>query len=167
MFPEESDKVERYVGGLPDMIQGSVVASKPKTMQEATKMASKPMDKKINTIAERIQAEPTLQDLVIRTSMEDLNLNVPNAITTITVHVLQNATSATNLVTWGVIVEVLQVLMRVRNANAPVKVYAVGHAGTNQDSNVVTDTFLLNNRYASILFDTDDDRSFVSTAFSS
>ncbi|GKA02065.1 reverse transcriptase domain-containing protein [Tanacetum coccineum] len=53
MFPEESDKVERYVGGLPDMIQGSVVASKPKTMQEATEMASELMDKKINTIAER------------------------------------------------------------------------------------------------------------------
>ncbi|GJU72949.1 reverse transcriptase domain-containing protein [Tanacetum coccineum] len=56
MFPEESDKVERYVGGLPDMIQGSVVASKPKTMHEATEMASELMDKKINTIAER-QAE--------------------------------------------------------------------------------------------------------------
>ncbi|GJU18762.1 putative reverse transcriptase domain-containing protein [Tanacetum coccineum] len=37
---KELDKVERYVGGLPDMIQGSVVASKPKTMQEATEMAS-------------------------------------------------------------------------------------------------------------------------------
>ncbi|GKG39883.1 hypothetical protein Tco_0464028, partial [Tanacetum coccineum] len=56
MFPEEADKIERYVGGLPDMIQGSVVASKPKTMQEATEMASELMDKKINTIAER-QAE--------------------------------------------------------------------------------------------------------------
>ncbi|GJV41232.1 putative reverse transcriptase domain-containing protein [Tanacetum coccineum] len=50
------NKDERYVGGLPDMIQGSVVASKPKTMQEATEMASELMDKKINTIAER-QAE--------------------------------------------------------------------------------------------------------------
>ncbi|GJS09120.1 putative reverse transcriptase domain-containing protein [Tanacetum coccineum] len=56
---------------------------------------------------------------------------------------------------------------QVRNANAPAKVYAVGHAGTNPDSNVVTGTFLLNNRYASILFDTGADRSFVSTAFSS
>ncbi|GJV54865.1 hypothetical protein Tco_1455870 [Tanacetum coccineum] len=56
MFLEEADKVERYVGGLPDMIQGRVVASKPKTMQEATEMASGLMDKKINTIAER-QAE--------------------------------------------------------------------------------------------------------------
>ncbi|GKA15918.1 putative reverse transcriptase domain-containing protein [Tanacetum coccineum] len=35
MFPEESDKIEKYVGGLPDMIYGSVVASKPKTMQDA------------------------------------------------------------------------------------------------------------------------------------
>ncbi|GJU30263.1 putative reverse transcriptase domain-containing protein [Tanacetum coccineum] len=56
---------------------------------------------------------------------------------------------------------------QVGNANAPAKVYAVGHAGTNPDSNVVTGTFLLNNRYASILFDTGADRSFVSTAFSS
>ncbi|GKD63949.1 putative reverse transcriptase domain-containing protein [Tanacetum coccineum] len=54
-----------------------------------------------------------------------------------------------------------------RNGNAPAKVYAVGHAGTNPYSNVVTDTFLLNNRYASVLFDTSADRSFVSTAFSS
>ncbi|GJS16834.1 putative reverse transcriptase domain-containing protein [Tanacetum coccineum] len=55
---------------------------------------------------------------------------------------------------------------QVRNANSPAKVYAVGHAGTNPDSNVVMGTFLLNNRYASILFDTGADRSFVSTAFS-
>ncbi|GKA04788.1 putative reverse transcriptase domain-containing protein [Tanacetum coccineum] len=36
MFPEEIDKVEKYVGGLPDTIHGSVMATKPKkTMQEA------------------------------------------------------------------------------------------------------------------------------------
>ncbi|GJY26678.1 hypothetical protein Tco_0401404 [Tanacetum coccineum] len=32
MFPDESDVVEKYVAGLPDMIHGSVKASKPKTM---------------------------------------------------------------------------------------------------------------------------------------
>ncbi|GJT06380.1 hypothetical protein Tco_0840842 [Tanacetum coccineum] len=53
MFPEESDKVERYVGGLPDMIHESVVVSKPKTMQEATEMETELMDKKISTFAER------------------------------------------------------------------------------------------------------------------
>ncbi|GKF27372.1 reverse transcriptase domain-containing protein [Tanacetum coccineum] len=53
------------------------------------------------------------------------------------------------------------------NGNAPTKVYAVGRAGTNPDSNVVTGMFLLKNCYASVLFDTGADRSFVSTAFSS
>ncbi|GKA24367.1 putative reverse transcriptase domain-containing protein [Tanacetum coccineum] len=42
-----------------------------------------------------------------------------------------------------------------------------GNASRDPDSNVVTGTFLLNNRYASILFDTGTDRSFISTAFSS
>nr|GEZ36319.1 hypothetical protein [Tanacetum cinerariifolium] len=51
--------------------------------------------------------------------------------------------------------------------NAPAKVYAVGHAGTYPDSNAVTGTFLLNNRYASVLFDTGANKSFMSTAFSS
>nr|GFC75843.1 reverse transcriptase domain-containing protein [Tanacetum cinerariifolium] len=47
MFPEESDKIKRYVSGLPDMIYGSVMASKPKTMQDAVEFATKLMDKKI------------------------------------------------------------------------------------------------------------------------
>nr|GFC16954.1 reverse transcriptase domain-containing protein [Tanacetum cinerariifolium] len=53
MFFEESDKIEKYVGGLPDMIHGSVVASKPKTMQEAIEIATELMDKKIRTFAKR------------------------------------------------------------------------------------------------------------------
>ncbi|GJV87149.1 putative reverse transcriptase domain-containing protein [Tanacetum coccineum] len=56
---------------------------------------------------------------------------------------------------------------QVGNPKAQAKVYAVGNAGANPDNNVVTDMFLLNNLYAFILFDTDADRSFVSTAFSS
>ncbi|GKB27957.1 putative reverse transcriptase domain-containing protein [Tanacetum coccineum] len=56
MFSEESDKIEKYVGGLPDMIHGSVMASRPKTMHDAIEMATELMDKKISTLAER-QAE--------------------------------------------------------------------------------------------------------------
>nr|GFC44588.1 reverse transcriptase domain-containing protein [Tanacetum cinerariifolium] len=52
MFSEESDKIEKYVGGLPDMIHRSVVASKPKTMQEAIEIATELMDKKIRTFTE-------------------------------------------------------------------------------------------------------------------
>nr|GEU43782.1 reverse transcriptase domain-containing protein [Tanacetum cinerariifolium] len=53
MFPKESDKIERYVGGLPEMIYGSVMASKPKTMQDVVEFATELMDKKIRTFAER------------------------------------------------------------------------------------------------------------------
>ncbi|GKC67673.1 reverse transcriptase domain-containing protein [Tanacetum coccineum] len=52
MFPEESDKIEKYVGGLPDMIHGSVMASKPKTMQDPIEFATELIDKKIHTFAE-------------------------------------------------------------------------------------------------------------------
>ncbi|GKD74277.1 hypothetical protein Tco_1332559 [Tanacetum coccineum] len=52
----ESDEVEKYVGGLPDMIQGSVMASEPKTMQDAIDFATKLMDQKIHSLADR-QAE--------------------------------------------------------------------------------------------------------------
>nr|GEY33091.1 hypothetical protein [Tanacetum cinerariifolium] len=45
------------------------------------------------------------------------------------------------------------------------RVYALGGRDASPDSNVITGTFLLNNRYAKILFDTGADRSFVSTTF--
>ncbi|GJY64605.1 retrovirus-related pol polyprotein from transposon TNT 1-94 [Tanacetum coccineum] len=110
MFLEESDKIERYVGGLPDMTHSSVVASKPKTMQEAIEMATELMDKKIHlpfwqeegrqkargsykTLPETTKTNSslskgkmwqgnTLQDLVIRNRTEELNLCVPSAIIT-------------------------------------------------------------------------------------
>nr|GEU65273.1 hypothetical protein [Tanacetum cinerariifolium] len=52
MFLEEIDKVERYVDGLPDTIHGSVMETKPKTMQDAIEFATKLMNKKINTWVE-------------------------------------------------------------------------------------------------------------------
>ncbi|GKD16825.1 reverse transcriptase domain-containing protein, partial [Tanacetum coccineum] len=56
MFPEEIDKIEKYIGGLPDMIHGSVKASKPKTMQEAIEFTTELMDEKTHAYVER-QAE--------------------------------------------------------------------------------------------------------------
>nr|GEU81546.1 hypothetical protein [Tanacetum cinerariifolium] len=46
------------------------------------------------------------------------------------------------------------------------KAYTIGGGGTNLDSNIVMSTFLLNNGYPSMLFDSGTDRSFVSTTFS-
>ncbi|GJY20789.1 putative reverse transcriptase domain-containing protein [Tanacetum coccineum] len=54
-----------------------------------------------------------------------------------------------------------------RNGEARGRAYALGGGESNQDSNIVMGTFLLNNRYNSMLFDSRSDRSFVSTTFSS
>ncbi|GKD60032.1 putative reverse transcriptase domain-containing protein [Tanacetum coccineum] len=125
----------------------------------------------------------TLLALVKRGSTRDHCPCVPNATITTKDHVLPDVISARRSVTWLVTVGVLVLMGYFKrdcpklknwksgnqggNDNAPTKVYVVGNARTNPDSNVVTGTFLLNNRYASILFDTGADRSFVSTTFSS
>ncbi|GKD68552.1 hypothetical protein Tco_1322642, partial [Tanacetum coccineum] len=117
-----------------------------------------------------------LQGLVRRNLTKDLNLCAQNATITMMVNVLQNATSATELAIWLMTGHFKRDCPKLKNnnrgnqggnGNAPAKVYAVGCAGANPDSNVVTGTFLLNNRYAFVLFDTCAARSFVSTAFSS
>nr|GEW23699.1 hypothetical protein [Tanacetum cinerariifolium] len=52
MFPEESDEIERYVGGLPEMIQGNVMSYEPKLMQKAIESANDQMDQKLLWIAD-------------------------------------------------------------------------------------------------------------------
>ncbi|GKA09045.1 putative reverse transcriptase domain-containing protein [Tanacetum coccineum] len=52
------------------------------------------------------------------------------------------------------------------NGVAQGSAYALGGRDASPDSNIITGMFLLNDRYATILFDTGADRSFVSTTFS-
>nr|GEV38243.1 hypothetical protein [Tanacetum cinerariifolium] len=51
-FPEESNRVEKCIGGVPDTIHDSVKATKPKTMQEAIEFATELMDKRIRDAVE-------------------------------------------------------------------------------------------------------------------
>ncbi|GJZ62283.1 putative reverse transcriptase domain-containing protein [Tanacetum coccineum] len=55
---------------------------------------------------------------------------------------------------------------KTRSNEAIARAYAIEGGGANPDSNVVTGTILLNNCYASMLFDSGVDRSFVSSTFS-
>nr|GFB38923.1 hypothetical protein [Tanacetum cinerariifolium] len=51
-FPEESDRVKKYIGRVPDTIHDSVKATKPKTMHEAIEFATELMDKRIRDAVE-------------------------------------------------------------------------------------------------------------------
>ncbi|GJX06216.1 putative reverse transcriptase domain-containing protein [Tanacetum coccineum] len=153
MFPEESDKIKKYVGGLPDMIPRSVIASKPKTMQDAIEFATKLMDKKIRTFAKRKRSGEKKpyggsEPLCLKCNYHHDGQCAPKCHKCNRVgHLARDCRSTTNDST-------------ANNQRGT-------RTGTNPDLNVITGTFLLNNRYASILFDTGADRSFVSTAFSS
>nr|GEX13107.1 putative reverse transcriptase domain-containing protein [Tanacetum cinerariifolium] len=47
MVPDEEDKVKRFIGGLPDNIQGNVIAANPTRLQDAIHIANQLMDKKL------------------------------------------------------------------------------------------------------------------------
>nr|GFB62107.1 putative reverse transcriptase domain-containing protein [Tanacetum cinerariifolium] len=115
-----------------------------KTLSETTKVDS-------SLLKGKMWQGHTLQDLVIGNSMQGLDLCAPDAISTMTVHVLQDATSATRLATYLMTVGARQMPMlptirgvmgRVRKLlvmSAGHKDISKGNAGTNPDANTVTD----------------------------
>ncbi|GJV90389.1 putative reverse transcriptase domain-containing protein [Tanacetum coccineum] len=53
MVPEEKDKIERFIWGLLDSIQGNVTSFAPTRFQDAARMASSLMDQKVHAITTR------------------------------------------------------------------------------------------------------------------
>ncbi|GJT81389.1 hypothetical protein Tco_1055731 [Tanacetum coccineum] len=47
MIPEEEDRVEKFIGGLPDNIQGNVIAAEPTRLQGVVRIANNLMDQKL------------------------------------------------------------------------------------------------------------------------
>nr|GFA93358.1 reverse transcriptase domain-containing protein [Tanacetum cinerariifolium] len=215
------------------MIHGSVVASKPKMMQEAIEIATALMDKKVRTFAERETASKRKFENTSRNTQSQQRQQSNKRQNTGRVYTAASgekkqyggskplcakcnyhhdgpcATKCHNYNKIGYLARDCRNTANTNNTNnqrgtgsgqksgchecgvqghfrrecpklknnnnhgnqdgrnnAPARVYAVGRVGKNPDANVVTGTFLLNNRYASILFDTGANRSFVSTTFS-
>ncbi|GKA10276.1 putative reverse transcriptase domain-containing protein [Tanacetum coccineum] len=53
MAPEEEDRVEKFIGGLPDNIQGNVIAAEPTRLQDPVQIANNLMDQKLKGYAVR------------------------------------------------------------------------------------------------------------------
>nr|GEU37979.1 hypothetical protein [Tanacetum cinerariifolium] len=50
---DETEKVDKYISGLPDNIHGNVMSARPKTLDEAIELANDLMDQKLRTYAKR------------------------------------------------------------------------------------------------------------------
>ncbi|GKB88338.1 putative reverse transcriptase domain-containing protein [Tanacetum coccineum] len=235
MVPDEEIRVERYIRGLSDNIQGSVIAAEPTRLQDAIRITSKLTDEKLKAYAmstenkRKFDNQPRdnrgQQPAPKRPNNGDRN--VARAYTAgnnerkvyagphpyysrcklhhtgpCTVkcsycnkigHQTRNC-MATGKNTQGNPTGGQQGIVcyecgtpghikkdcpnlrnqnrRNRNGNktggsgTTAKAYAIGGGGADPDSNVVTGTFLLNNCYAFVVFDSGADRSFVSSTFS-
>ncbi|GKA07378.1 putative reverse transcriptase domain-containing protein [Tanacetum coccineum] len=140
----EIKKVDKYISGLPDNIHGNVMSAIPKTLDDAIELANDLIDQKLRTYAER------------RLTLE-IYLCAPSATTTTPDNVHPSVETAREELPNG---------NSNGNGTTQGRAYALGGRDASPDSNVITGTFLLNNRYATILFDTGADRSFVSNTFS-
>ncbi|GJX38967.1 putative reverse transcriptase domain-containing protein [Tanacetum coccineum] len=231
----ETEKVDKYISGLPDNIYGNVKSARPKTLDETIELANDLMDQKLRTYAERQfdnkrkaddssrnnhshQQQPFKRQNVAKVYNMGTGERKPyggslpkctkchlhhNGPCTQKCHKCNKvghfardcrSTGNTNVANTqkgngaahkgngcfkcGAPGHFKRDFPNLKNkdggnGNAQGWVYAVGNAekrgnaSGNPDANVVMGTFLLNNHYASILFDASSDRCFISTAFSS
>ncbi|GKA98807.1 hypothetical protein Tco_0826744 [Tanacetum coccineum] len=156
MVLNEEDKVERFIGGFPDNIQGNVIASEPTKLQDAIRIANNLMDQKLKGYARSAKNKRRLdnnprdnrgQQPVIKRQ----NVGGQNVAT---------AYMAGNNEKKGLETRLEVMKLRAKSAYAHLE----EERRSNPDSNIVTGyRSLLNNYYASMLFDSGANRSFVSS----
>nr|GFC01335.1 reverse transcriptase domain-containing protein [Tanacetum cinerariifolium] len=212
MVPDEEDRVERFIGGLPDNIQGNGYTAR--SAENKRRMESNPRDyrmqqspfKRQNATGQNVARAYTAGNNERKGYVGSLPYCSKcklhhEGLCTIRCgnckkvgHQTKDCRVIINPNTQGATVGNQQGVVcyecgrpghfrkdcpKLRNQNrgnqtrnktggneVTTRAYAIGGGGTNPDSNVVTGTFLLNNCYASMLFDSEADRSFVSTTFS-
>ncbi|GKC30941.1 putative reverse transcriptase domain-containing protein, partial [Tanacetum coccineum] len=144
MVEPERVKVDAYIWGLTDNIKGEVTFSKPTNLNEAVRMAHKLMDQKSQARDERILKGKKRK----WESFQSGNGSVYDQV----------------LQVWKGWAQVKVKQEEIREVHG--RAYAIKDAEP-KGPNVVTSTFLLNNRYAFVLFDSGFDRSFMDTRFNS
>ncbi|GJW35654.1 putative reverse transcriptase domain-containing protein [Tanacetum coccineum] len=151
MVPEENDKIKRFIWGLPDNSQGNVTSSKPQPPFKRHNVAQAFM---VGNHEKRGYDGSALYCNKYRLHHE--GLCTVKCTSCKKGHYKSDCPKLKNQ----------NHKKKVANIDACGRGYALGGGDGNPDSNVITGTFLLNNNYAYILFDSDTDRSFVSTTFS-
>nr|GEV83127.1 reverse transcriptase domain-containing protein [Tanacetum cinerariifolium] len=134
---DETKKVDKYTNGLLDNIHRNVMSARHKTLDETIELANDLMNQKLRTYVER--QKENKRKTGNNQQQQPHKKNCPK---------LKNCGNGNE------------------NGVAQGKSYALGGRDASPDSNVITGPFLLNNRYAKILFDTGTDKRFVSTTFS-
>ncbi|GKA84491.1 putative reverse transcriptase domain-containing protein [Tanacetum coccineum] len=172
--------------GLPDNIHGNVMSARPKTLDDTIKLANDLMDQKLRIYAKRQNENKRKADDSSRNNQQPhKKQNVARAYTVgpgkrkvytgnlplctkcnyhhtrqcepkcgnYKRHIKKNCPRLKNHGNGN------------RNGTIQGRAYALGGRDASPDTNIITGTFLLNNRYATILFDTGADMSFVSNTF--
>ncbi|GKC03736.1 putative reverse transcriptase domain-containing protein [Tanacetum coccineum] len=191
---DETAKIDKYIGGLPDNIHGNVMSARPKTLDFAIELANDLMDQKLRTYAESHNENKRKADNSSRNNHQQQPYKKQNVARAYTAdpgekkaytrdlplctkcnyhHTGQCAPKCGKCKRYGHATTDCRVNTNNNNKNQKAgacyecgRAYALGGRNASLDPNVITGTFLLKNRYAKILFDTGADRSFVSSTFS-
>ncbi|GJR65797.1 hypothetical protein Tco_0011862 [Tanacetum coccineum] len=162
LVPTEKKKIERYTCGFPERIKGNITSSKPATLHDAINMARELVEQPVQ--GGRKLPGPMLQPQLRIEVMLGIYQSATVATFTIVGDTLQSVRSAKELVIRRRIVELYFQAGNQHNEGARTRAYVVVE-NLQQNPNVVTGTFLLNDHYACILFDSGAEKSFVSSAF--
>ncbi|GJS64414.1 putative reverse transcriptase domain-containing protein [Tanacetum coccineum] len=197
---EEEDRVEKFIGGLPNNIQGNVIAAEPTRLQDVVRIANNLINQKLKGYVVRNAENKRMLDKNQRDNCGQQPLvkrqnfggqNVARAYMKVG-HMARDCKDIVATTTRGALEPNQKVgtcyecgrqghyksdCPKLKNQNrgnktgnktnkARGKACVLEGGEANPDSNVVTGAFLLDNRYASMLFDSGADRSFVSTTFS-
>ncbi|GJW37215.1 putative reverse transcriptase domain-containing protein [Tanacetum coccineum] len=173
MVLKEEDRVKKFIGGLPDNIQGNVIAAEPTRQQDVVRI--QPPYKRQNTRGQNVARAYAAGN----NEKNGYGGTLPYRNKCKLHHEGQCTAKCHNCKRIGHLARdyrsVVTNCPKIKNQNrgnkarvpdARGKAYVLGGGDANSGSNTLTGTFLLNDHHAYILFDSGADRSFVSNTFS-
>ncbi|GJT83957.1 putative reverse transcriptase domain-containing protein [Tanacetum coccineum] len=181
LVTHEKKKIKRYIRGLPERVKANVTSSKPASLHDAINMAHKLIEQAIHAKATGIgksnkgngrttrgtttttTTATAMSTLIINNRIGDKKLERFMLQPQLKVEAMLGTYHGATVVTHIIMASTLQSTKDVKGLD--IKRKTAKTEDPQQNPNVVTGTFLLNDHYASILFDSGAEKSFVSTVF--